>query len=1088
MDVAAIHALPDNVAGWLVVIEGIDVAFTNIPDIVGSGAISWIGTTYGARSVAAGLVMPTELKLGETDPWGAQIRSPGDSTFAVVDLDGTLVSLFTDFEPDETTDTLAQRLSPLDDPAPAPGIGLDGEFITLWGRHVGAERIGPAGERRYFWIEPYGAPPGLDHFPNEGWPATHVTDAAVQWAGRKVAVYRIVRDPDTLTWPSWTAQRDGGSLWWIGTMLDTGTWQDVASPAYEGRAFTFQVGGPATWLERTTNLSRPTTWYSPTSGVQLAGDELKVAVWIEPVGGESVGGAGYIDTLYISHSLASGDTLAGCVTATDIFTQVGNIAKTVVDGSNNGTVAAADSVTWAGPVLASKGQWNDGTDPLTLRRVYIAANGSSIGIKCEQGPTEWGFRLCIAMDARAWQAGGWDVTGAPSGPGVPQFLPRELLQGALPVGGANWGEADGEEVMPLKHVVGQFSTRDEHDPGDEEEWDNNGNWTTYVAPSQTGCVTLDDEGGTEVYVTTGVVPCEGQHGSPFNLGSQIDGTDCDTSGWWIFRGMRLTARAAANGEEAKPYVGVALCEWVATSDGVGVEVNDEGKATIKIVRWEDPIRFGLPFPRLGEPWVNRVGVLECAPLGVVAGISEGGPGWRHRAIVTALLSTGTSEWDATGDVVTITPGTNQPGDMDPLEPAGDTEVADLGLGLPAAFVDWASFYTAAAQLPGGAGKALNRVLYPLYGSVKLSTLLREIMAGAGWAWTLTRKVAEYVPAFGCYDPTRLIQPGAVDATLTRADMVETEISEGPQWRGSISLRQGGPYDRFEFTVGGAPIDVEGEGGEPYTITQESADAARRYRSGRITWEVKDRGLRDPAPWLGTPGAQLYDWTGQSRERFASGIGVKLAKQQRVYRATYNARFAGVLGLGTPVHVIDGTCETPSGTRGINHRGRVIECSIVAKGPEKCAVRVAIELERKSVDEVNVWGPMAYSGLDGWDGTDTLTCALDHALVGGNHRDVIGFEQPSWSSHAAGNLLVLIYQSEDGEDFSLAVVTAEVVTTDAIELLELTNITGTLYRDTIKYIVAADHDDQTAEWGAELFIPICAPSGLYNGVDKGIRLK
>lgn len=1082
MNVEDIHALPDNLGGWLLCIEGIDVMFTNVRDIAGSGASAWIGTSFGARTVKLGLIVPSELKLGETDPWAASIVTSGDTTFGVLDLDETLVSLFVDFEPDETTDTLGGRISPLDDPAPDPAVGLDAETITVWGRHVGIERIGPAGERRYFWITPSDPPPGLDHFATSGWPSTHVTDAAAQWAGRKVAVYRIVRDPDTSTWPDWQAQYDGGSLWWYGTMLDTGQWRDVATADGSGRAFMFECGGPATWLERTANLSRPTTWYRPSAGVQLTGDELLVAAWIEPIEWEQLGdGIGIARTKYDAHTLQSGDDLTGCSTATELWSQIRDIVYTMVDGSNNGTVAAVDNASWT--FSASNGLWNNGNAPRDVRYCRIAANGRTIEIKCEPDANLFGFRLGIAADARVWQAAGWDINDY-------HFTSNFL--GECPVGGTNWGEAAGDELLPAGHVVGLFSTRDEQTQGPEQQslWDNNGAWKGYVAPYPNGCVTLDHEGGTEVYLAVGVVLCEGQHGQPFTKASQIDAVDCDAAGWWIFRGQKLTAAEYLAGiREASEYVAVALCEWVSTSDGDGIEVNSNGQATIRIIRWEDPRAFGLPFDKLTEPWVNVTGNLECAPLGVLGGIDL--PGWRHRMIVSALLSSGTATWDTTGDVVTITTGTMQPGDIPASETAGDIEVADMGLGLPPAFVDWASFYTAAAQLPGGPGGALNRILYPLYGSVKLSTLLRECMAGAGWAWTLQRQSAAFVPAFGCYDPLRLVQPGEVVATLTRADMVELEIGGEPQWRGTVSLRQGGPYDRFEYEVGGAPIDVEGDGGKPYVLVQESTDAGRRYRSGRITWSVKDAGLRDPAPWLGTPGQQVYDWTGHARNRFASGIGPRLAKQQRVYRATYNARFAGLLGLGSPVHVIDGTAETPDGQRGINHRGRVLECSIVARGPEKCAVRVAIELERKAVTDVHVWGPYAYAGVDSWDsGTSTLTISEDHALVGGTHKDTTGWTQPSWDSHAAGALLVTVYQSEDGVtiDTNLTA-TAEMSSVDtALLTLTLANITGTIYRDTVKIVVADEYDNQTAEWAQYILAQVCAPSGLYNGVDKGVRLK
>jgi hypothetical protein len=1100
MDVADIHLLEDNEAGWVLFIEGLAVGFTNIVALAGTGASSWIGTGWGARTIKRGLRLPAELSYGESDPWSSEINDSTPAAITLLDHDETLVSLFIDDEPDETTDTLAQRLSPLDDPAPDPGIGLDGEIITLWDRDVGIEHVGPAGQRRHFWICPDDVPPGLDHFAAVGWPASRVGDAPSQWAGRKIAIYRIVRDPGSGAWPSWDDQYAGGSLWWYGTMTDRGEWTDVTDGDEQGRGFTFYALGLSSWTERTANLSRPVEWYTPRASVQLSGDELKVAAWIEPLDPPALGdGIGDAVTVYDVHTLASGDDLTGADSADEFFEIIRDIAYTMADGTDHGSAAAANNSTWGGLVLPAGDEWNDGVDPRDRRRVRISNSGRTIEIKCEPTPEGadtgagtfpcLGFRLCIAADSRVWQAAGWDINRA-------EFRSRAQTFGVCRVGGPDWGEAEGAQVLPPYHVTGMFSTRNETEvpPAAEKFWDNDGNWRTYTAPWDAGCVTLSHDGGTEVFVAIGTVRCEGQHGSPFTLGSQIDGSDCDAAGWWLFRGMRLTTDEYLAGKrDGTPYVGVALCEWVSTLDGTEVEVNDEGYATIRIVRWEDPRRFSLPFDPLTEDWVNLVGVLECCPLGVLGGIAVGAPGWRHRLIVTALLSTGTSVWDTSGDLVTITPGANQPGDFIASETAGDIEVADLGLGIPAPFVDWQSFYIAASQLPGGVGGSLNRVLYSLYGSQKISTVLRECMSGAGWSWSLMRRVGGFVPAFGCYDPLRPVQPGNVVATLTRDDIAELGVEDGPQWRGVVELRNGGPYDDFQFEVGRCPVDVDNA--EPYTLSMPSTDTGARFRSGKIPWLVKDSGLIDPTHWLGMPGGQVYDWTGNARTRFASGIGPRLAKQQRIYRAVYNARFAGVLGLGSQVHVVDSTAETPTGTRGINHRGRVIELAIVARGTGKCSVKVAVELERKAVDEVRVWGPCAYAEVDSWDAdTGLLTVIEDHLLAANDHSDTLGFTRPAWVSHPAALLVVLIFQSEDGETWPDALtVIAEVSTADSgASTIDPSSIDGTLLRDTLKYVVAMAYDEATygqlAYWPGLIFAPATAASGLYDGVNKGIRLK
>jgi len=1066
MTIEGTHREPYNVGGFLLLIEGARFGFTSINDLVGEGAGSWIGTAYGDRSIKLGLVPPRELDLGETDPWAGKLAQPRPVNFGLLDFDGTVVQLFKNFEPDATTDTMGSRLGPLDDPAPAVVPGPNQTPIDLWGRHVGTEAIGPAGERRHFWIAPDDVPPGLDHFAGAGWPPALITDEPTVWAGRRCALYRIVQDPDTGEWPDLLEQYEGGGLWWYGTVKDRGMWRD----SKDGRVLQLACMGASSWLRKSLNMSRPSRWVSARSQIALEGDEVLVAAWIGNHPLRQIGdGVSIIVGTYPAQTLISGNTLAGLTTREEIWTKIGNIVQTMINNVDTGGILAATNATWTGPnPPAPSGPW--GSNP--ERQVTISADGSSIRIRCENptapNPDE-GYWLGIALSAKVWQSAGWDIGNG------------SQYNGVCPVGGSRWGEVDGDQIMPNAHWVLEFQTRDNHTDA-PQKWANGGNWQTYTPPYQQGTVTLDPDAGDELTLGVGVVRNEGQLAQPWTSGATIDGDDVTASGWWIFRGERLTAAAFLAGKDPEPYIQIALCEWVATSDGDGVEIDSQGYARIRTIRWEHPRRFGLDFDRLEEPWVSVEGGLLCAPLAVLGGTTST-QDWRHRVIPRILLSSGTATWLDTGDAVEVVPGANQPAGLPDPWP-GDMEAADLGLGMPAVFVDVESWRTACATLPGGLAGALNRVKYPVLGPMQAETILVDAMSGAGLAWSWQRRAGEKVPSFGCYDPVAPVTLEQVQETLSREDMAELKIGDDEQWRGSVELRRRGPFDTFAYAVGRSPMEP---GSKDYEVTHEAQDWGRRYRQGNMVWPVRDGGLRDPSPWLGTVYDDIYNWESEARDRFPAGFALRYARQVRVYRGSYNARFAGRLGLGTIVRVIDPTAESPDGTRGIDHMGRITKAVIVTRGAGALVTRVAVELEPEGVDQVKVWGPAAQADVGSWDGVDTLAVSTDWGDVGDGHDDLTGFTQPPWDTRAAGPLRVVIYQSEDGIDFPASLEVRADVASVGASTITLAAIAGTIYRDMIKWVVAAPYDEQTAEWPLGLYIPITEPTGLWNGVDSGWRL-
>jgi hypothetical protein len=1037
MDVADIHLLDANIGGWVLFIEGVRLAFASIPALVGSGASSWIGTAHGDREVLLGLEMPSRVGLGETDPWAGKLVDASPVTFGLKDFDGEVVELFREREPDATTDSLGERISPLDDPAPATVPGPNQTPVGLWGRYTGLEAFGPAGERRYYWLAPSDAPPGLDHVGGVGWPPAVITDSPTVWPGRKVALYRIVFDESTGTWPSWQDQYDGGSLWWQGTIKGRGTFRSTGSR----RMLSLPCLGPASWLKGSANLLRPTPWLGPQGGVVVEGDRALIAAWIQLEPGQQVGdGITEVPTVWKSQTFASGNTFAGLTTREEFAAYLNDVVQCMITDVDQGTVLAATNSSWTAAEPVASGNWG-ATDG---RKVTISADGSTISIQGESPTTpnpDRGYILGISIDVTVWELFGWSTEQL-----------NIIKVDSLPVGGQNWGEAQGVQNTPTYHRTGLFWTFNPNPRPSPPLLVNGGVPYVWTAAYQTGVVVLNENGGDVLRLGVGEVRCEGQLAQAYVIGDEIDGTPVDAAGWWLFRGERLTSQQFLAGEDPEFDIQVAFCEWVATGTRDAVEIDGKGYASIRVIRWEDPRRFGLPYDRLEEAWASTIGGIQCSPMGIIGGSSQS-LDWRHRLI----------------------PRT------------GDVEVADLALGIPEVFVDWASWWTTAAALPGGTAGATNRATYPIRGSTRIEHVLVDAMRGRGLAWSLKRKAGGVVPAYGCFDPIATLTLADVEVTLTREDQAEPEITDDDQWRGVVKLREKGPFDRFVYRVDGDPTEP---GSLNYERTQESNDPGRRYRDGSIDWPVDDRGMRDPTPWLGTAAADIYDWTEGARARFANGIGPRYARSTRVYGATYNGTFAGRIGPGSIVHVIDSTAESPDGTRGVNHLGWVSFAEILTRGAGNTSVRVEVELQPRPADEIKVWAPMAKGDVGSWDqGAGVLTVREDWAGVAGGHEDTTGFTQPPWSTLGAGALRVVVYQSETGRTFPAGlVVRADVASADDVaHTLTLANLTGTIYRDTIKIVVAAPKDEQTAPWALALYIPVTEPSGLWDGVENGDRL-
>jgi hypothetical protein len=363
--VAALHAREAAQWGYLLVIEGLDYAFTDTLDLAdGSG---WWDEDN--RTVLPGLEVPPSLVI-ESDPRTGLLRD-NSARFRLLDTyDDVLATMFRTRWGNEL-DQVTARVEPDTTWATDDIATLSGGH-AIYGQHLGLERIGASsmggtiadGDRRAYYITPSNVPPGLD-FP---WiagadiadaPPTYVSASPYAFAGRRVALYRVVYDPDSGAWPSWSDQYDGGSLIWVGSISGTGRMIDVGK-------FEIDCGGPESWTRKPLNQNRPPQWRPVASVPDLADGEKGVAVWFNEAewGVSGVTTSGYHASLFDAAQDIDDDNPA------DIASHVQAIVSGAVSGSVENT-----SATYSGPSTTAFDDDGDATFDGATARIQIQRSG-----------------------------------------------------------------------------------------------------------------------------------------------------------------------------------------------------------------------------------------------------------------------------------------------------------------------------------------------------------------------------------------------------------------------------------------------------------------------------------------------------------------------------------------------------------------------------------------------------------------------------------------------------------------------------------------------------------------------------------------
>ena len=1020
--VAQLAARTYQEIAWLFVVEGWEVAFTNRPDLVGSGGGSWIGTAHGARTVAFGLEPPEAVKLGIGI---VESGLPVDDglTVTIVDRDGHLIS----FMQDEPGDVVAERLGPLDDPAPATLLGPQGETVNVWGRHVNGEAIGAAGERRQFFILPGVTMPGLDHAAigsDEGSLRTSAVRSSARWLeGRMCALYLIRKDIDAGTWPSWQDQYDSGySLQWIGTLRGA---------TAQSRAWRIECEGPSSLLRRTLNANRPVEWRGLTPILTLEDGEDYMA---SAFAMRASNGAGTLAGGYSAYQVA--DQLTSGQTPDQLALEVHQRLQTVA-------AAAGVDITWS--------TYQGGEVSLTEDQLTIRVDEDNSG-------DEEGGILALRMHRKAWLHLGWDLTTNVQGFPLGTALQSEVEVEAQAFGGTfapGWDVAAADPETG--YWTGYFSTCPVGLAFMESgiEVDGGGATRTYRPIYAGGGVSvLHPDAGAEWGLWLGLGPyLEGQLVRP-PADATIGSGACDRAGFIAVRGKRKTGTLE---DDAEDVYQVARVSWVDSNTYPGtVEPDSSSRAVAYFEGWLDPAMFGSASSKLTEPWAAKG--LEWAPLALV-GYNTDTPDRAHEVLLRLLLSTGTATWSGVGDAATITSGTNAHPDAD--GPGDDREIADLGLGIPADLVDYASFRQAASELPGGVGGGLNRCKLGWIGPFDAQEAIEDILRPRGWCMSLKGL------RFGLFSRATPLDASDAEVTISPADVAGAPDELPPDVE--VDFRPLEPIDLVEARWGASQIGGDGRDGQ---VVVQARDARAMSRRSNARVDIEARSLLATGGWSLQElwGTRLASWYGEPHTMVTVAVKGDTARD---------------LWPGTVVRFTSSWPATREGAYGMSARvGRVVS---VSRSTQTLAATCEILVEGRPPTTRHRFGPIArltdsHTTVEGRhdSGTRTLYCYEDAFGRDGTTSDVAGFTEPAWLG-VGGRLKVAAWASWDG-------LTWEQTATFEVESVNTTShtityaagtLSGTIWERRWTVLVGRPWDDQDpAEWPRELFGVLCGTDGKF----------
>ena len=1058
----------DETVAYILLIDGIDRVFCTTEQLPNAYAV-----TIGFASVYPGLRFPQNL------PCRIEVRdgmlSGTTASFEIADVDDSLAALFG--VSIDTADSLLVKIDP-SDTAPA----------ATWGKHVGTERIGAAGQRRRHPCVP-GFNVGMQHVSEtqayvNGLAAAPVSDSAVLWAGRRCAVYRLTQD-DGGSWPDLNdeATRLACRVWW-GTLLGQGTQAQ--------HTWTLRAAGQESWLMGVFGQGVTQSPYVIDVSNELDESENQhlLAARLDIV---DVYGTPSVAYTYVVNTTDT--TLSGAITYDEIADAFHTFLEAIAADAGLGSALSSEGFS---ALRFSKTPNDDG--------VQVRWDRDAITIP--DGPQNM-LRLTVLAHPKVWKILG--------------YSPAEQNSGVDPIDDAAiygqffkpFGKTTEDAVYVNwasnypNHWAANFYSGDSvamkgYEDGledmTEEHTNNGGGWRRWPPIYPSGTNTFDYNQYRQVFrlrtfdavylPSSKAVPLPEDPEDPTAVYNIAGVGDVTHQGLLFFEGPYR--------DETVPDADVvtlhqiARVAWRENSDG-SVATDSEGYPTLVVYQWPTQKLYGIdaPDPLLWSAW--RVPPAGATPhtarslIGIESSISSD----RIAAVFARMLATtGTAgEWYTDDTLTTPAFGLSSPAVQDVgandlgltgvgPELAGrftDAETSTLGLAVPREMIA-----TSADQV-GGLENALAEMADDLYWCkvalgkpTSARDVVRTMLAPTGWCVSLAGG------RYGLFDPFSFKTPPTISGVVT-AESLAGKPGDPSAVVPDQQLRKDSPIDTIELK---ARVDVSTNA---FAVTEStrSSDPGAIYRAQNIKHNID--GSHMVHPKLGnTPGSS---WRTSYLQRWRTGCRW-WARQHFEATMTVPARRAVEFFPGSPVSVSSEWLVDPTAASyGITQAaGYVVELNINAE-KETAEVRCLVE-----AGAVRLYAPSAlvtrYDEDDDGEGY-RLICEDDYLGMRQNTGtfDVEGFAEPEWSI-TGGELEIEVF-SFDGANWSGGIygTVASVHAEDGNSYITLTEpLGGTWLRDQWHIVVPLDASFQEAAWPFAILGIVGEQDGSYAGGDQVPKFK